>query len=475
MWLISIVFLFIVFLPLHAYGAGIVINEITWMGTAVSTANEWIELSNESSVAIDISGWRLEWRGGQYGITFGGEKCVNTTIQGGGYFLLERTGDDTVPLVAADCIYTGALSNSGEHLILKNFSGQIINEADASSGWPAGDNDTKETMQRSGNKWINATSTPRALNYVAQVVSSIPPLVSPQNLPLSGGSSTSGSLVSLVTPSVSVYAGEDLTATVGSNAEFLGNALGLKNEPLENARFWWNFGDGESAEGRSVSHIFQVPGKYTVGLHISSGGNAASDYMIAEIAPNQVEIASVLEGESGFIRLFNPALNTIDIGGWSIENSSGKKFMILSKTKIAAKSEIALTHSVTGLWQKDNFYPLIVRYPNAVVASKFLPQASNKNVSNNVVNKIAVASYPQGDKVFTNISDIKDKENKSVQSKSIEVMAKETPVNLKKDNFAGILPRALNSSSVFFLIAFIISFMAALGFIFTKKWINPKF
>lgn len=460
--------------------AGILINEIAWMGTLPKTGespqaaanNEWIELYNSGDSNILLGGWKIVAEDGAPDIALSG------TISAGGYFLLERSSDEVVPAILADLIYpykNNALSNSGEHLFLKDASGAIIDEVDAHLGWPAGDNDTKETMQRSGNKWITATGTPQALNYVPPVASSIPSSVSPQNTTSAGGSSTNGSLISLVIPSISTYAGEDLTATVGSNVEFLGNALGFKNEPLENARFWWNFGDGESAEGRSVSHIFQAPARYTVGLHISSGGNSASDYMIAEIDPNQVEIASVLEGESGFIRLFNPSLNTIDIGFWSIENSSGKKFMVLPKTKIAAKSEIALTHSVTGLWQKDNFYPLIVRYPNAVVAFKFSSPSANKNISNNAVNTIAVASSSLGNKFFTNSYDTTDKENKSVQLKIIEAPVKEAPVNPKKDNFAGVLSRALNSSSIFFLIAFIISFLAGLGFIFTKKWINPKF
>lgn len=452
--------------------ASVLINEIAWMGTLpkagespqAAANNEWIELYNSGDFNISLGGWKIVAEGGAPDIALSG------IISAGGYFLLERSSDEVVPAIPAGLIYpykNNALSNSGEHLFLKDASGAVIDEVDAHLGWPAGDNDTKETMQRSGNKWITATGTPRALNYVPTVVSSIPPSVSPQNPLSAGGLSTSGSPISLVVPSISAYAGEDLTGTVGSNVEFLGSALGFKNEPLENARFWWNFGDGESAESRSVSHIFQATGRYTIGLHISSGGYTASDYMISEIVPNQVEIASVLEGESGFIRFFNPSPNTIDIGSWSIENSSGKKFIILPKTKIAAKSEIALNHSVTGLWQKDNFYPLIVRYPNAVVASKFSSPASNKNVSNNDVAKIVITSYPPGNKVFTSISSTINKENKNVQPKSIDVSIRRT-----KDNFAEILPRVFNSSSLFFLIAFIISFIAALGFIFTKHFLK---
>jgi hypothetical protein len=37
----------------------VVINEVAWMGTTVSTMDKWIELYNNTSDAIDLSGWTL--------------------------------------------------------------------------------------------------------------------------------------------------------------------------------------------------------------------------------------------------------------------------------------------------------------------------------------------------------------------------------------------------------------------------------
>ena len=39
----------------------IVINEVAWAGTAASSADEWIELKNNTSTDIDMSGWTLSW------------------------------------------------------------------------------------------------------------------------------------------------------------------------------------------------------------------------------------------------------------------------------------------------------------------------------------------------------------------------------------------------------------------------------
>ena len=160
---------FAVLLPLGV-SAAVIVSEVAWMGTKESAANEWIELKNMSSSEIRLDGWTLRAEDGTPDIHLSG------TILGGGYFLLERTDDSTVPSVAADQIYAGALSNSGEQIELKDSSGVLIHSVRAKSVWPAGDNTTKNTMQWSGNPstgpdgtvgaggWITAPPTPRAEN-----------------------------------------------------------------------------------------------------------------------------------------------------------------------------------------------------------------------------------------------------------------------------------------------------------------------
>ncbi len=141
----------------------IIINEIAWMGTAVSANDEWLELYNPTGADIDLTGWTLMAVDGSPEINLAG------TIQAGGYFLLERTDDDTIPNTTADLIYTGALANSGEHLKLADTSGILIDEINAltESGWPAGDNSTKQTMEKVSTIWQTspqAGGTPKSAN-----------------------------------------------------------------------------------------------------------------------------------------------------------------------------------------------------------------------------------------------------------------------------------------------------------------------
>jgi hypothetical protein len=121
----------------------VVISEVAWMGTQASANDEWIELYNNTSQDISLAWWRLEAADGTPSIVLSG------TIPAHGFFLLERTDDNTVSDIVADQIYTGALSNSGESLILKDPAGNVIDTANGDGGpWPAGNDSDRTTMER---------------------------------------------------------------------------------------------------------------------------------------------------------------------------------------------------------------------------------------------------------------------------------------------------------------------------------------
>lgn len=377
--------------------AGVVFNELAWMGMAPKSGesvqaaanNEWIELYNFASDAVSLEGWHIVSEDGMPNVALSG------SIVAGGYFLLVRADESMIPGVHPDLVYSykeNALGNSGEHLFLKDSSENTIDEIYASSGWPAGDNDTKHTMQRVGSNWVTGTLTPRAENIRAVVNPSAtpPPASSVSADTLQPEKSVSAlhnadSVSRFSSSSINAYAGEDEIVSVGSRIEFYGEAYGLKNEPLHQARYWWNFGDGETAEGRSVTHIFQEPGMYTVGLHVSSAEYSASDYLKAEVRPNTIAIARVVEGENGFVTLVNNAARDAAIGGWMLEDATGKRFIIPPKTIIAAHAEAAFANRVTGFLDARNVSSLKLLYPNSVLAVSYTPMREPHIATTSVV------------------------------------------------------------------------------------------
>ncbi len=137
--------------PEHASALDVIINEVAWNGTAASGADEWIELYNPGSISIDLTNWQLISSDASPNIVFGvSNLCIpDCTIPGGGYFLLERDGDDTVSDINANLIYSGELFNSGEILTLFDDLSNPIDFANSDGGdWPAGGLSNQNSMER---------------------------------------------------------------------------------------------------------------------------------------------------------------------------------------------------------------------------------------------------------------------------------------------------------------------------------------
>src|SRR3989339_246021 len=123
----------------------VVINEIAWMGTSAATNDEWIELYNPNEIAVSLSGLSLKTADGGFTLS------LSKSIPARGYYLIERTDNNTISDVWADLAVSfskAGLNNSGEAVQLVNSAGQIIDEVNCSSGWFAGDNETKSSMER---------------------------------------------------------------------------------------------------------------------------------------------------------------------------------------------------------------------------------------------------------------------------------------------------------------------------------------
>ncbi|MCX6765286.1 MAG: lamin tail domain-containing protein, partial [Candidatus Nealsonbacteria bacterium] len=123
----------------------IIINEVAWMGTSNSSSDEWFELKNISDEAINLDGWQILDKESQIKISFDNRYIIPAK----GFLLLERTDDDSIPFISANYIYVGALSNSNESLTLFDKNCALQDEAMANPDWPAGDSNSKRTMERS--------------------------------------------------------------------------------------------------------------------------------------------------------------------------------------------------------------------------------------------------------------------------------------------------------------------------------------
>ncbi|MBI1984996.1 MAG: lamin tail domain-containing protein [Candidatus Wildermuthbacteria bacterium] len=128
----------------------ILISEIAWMGGPAQGVDEkqwwryeWLELFNVSEQSLRIDGWSVELSRDKldFSIPLAG------TIPPKGYFVMGASDK----ISHADISYgnlAGKFNNAGQLVALKDAKGEIVDSIDAISGWPAGNNKGKYTMER---------------------------------------------------------------------------------------------------------------------------------------------------------------------------------------------------------------------------------------------------------------------------------------------------------------------------------------
>lgn len=126
----------------------VVINEVMWMGTSLSSADEWIELRNMTDETIDLTGWSIEGAGE-------GSAAViipSGSIEPHGFFLISNYAADESALadgLVVDHVTTAiSLDNSGEQLTLWSDESVQIDQTPA-GGWAEGLNDTGTPLRQS--------------------------------------------------------------------------------------------------------------------------------------------------------------------------------------------------------------------------------------------------------------------------------------------------------------------------------------
>jgi len=156
LWLSLFVFLFL--LPIYyafAQGTRVVISEVMWAGSDLSTADEWVELMGISqdpgSSPLSLAGWTLRYRNS------GGDEVtiyafLSETIGSGQILLLSNYDEPNSRLAVTPDIVTTSmvLPNSKLLLYLRTSTGMIVDQVDDYVGAPfAGSNQSpKASMER---------------------------------------------------------------------------------------------------------------------------------------------------------------------------------------------------------------------------------------------------------------------------------------------------------------------------------------
>jgi hypothetical protein len=341
-------------LPLAAH-ADIKINEVAWMGTAASQYSEWIELYNDSEDPVSLKDWKLNVNGNELLYT------LNKSIEPKSYLLVERTTTSAPDAVAgiadeAGTFGSGGLSNAGENLILKDAAGTAVDTLSFAAGWPAGDAESKDTMQWNGEKWSTAPGTPDKENAAQTVVI--------ETVADSGTKSTSEKSTAVPSGTKKAVVSKAITKSkititpskntfAGVSDEFEASAVLADAIKNPEGYYYWNMGDGATyiqPALSSVSHSYEYPGTYTITVAYYSSPTAARPAvqdMVNAIVTEPTAALTVLKNGSA-LQIANTSGKPMDIGQWPITTMFGIG-RLPPLTTIAAKSHIVVTAKMLGL------------------------------------------------------------------------------------------------------------------------------
>ena len=159
---------FIVLFSCMAFVASAVrINEIMYSPSTElgGTYNEWIELYNPSENPINLSNWLIADPDNH---TF--EVLTTDVIEANGYFILAKKPDNFSQYYNVTCPVARvvfSLNNNGEEVLLKNSSGDVIDNLTYDNSWGADGNGN--SLQLINGTWIESDHTAGLENQINEI------------------------------------------------------------------------------------------------------------------------------------------------------------------------------------------------------------------------------------------------------------------------------------------------------------------
>jgi len=378
--------LFSLTIPLISHSQ-VVITEIMYDLEGSDSGREWIEIVNLGGDSIDLSLWKLfegETNHGLFffqGVALLGPFGVVVIADSPDKFLTDWPG-------FSGTIYDSSFSlkNTGEQISIRDENLSDIDGVfyDTELG-AAGDGNS---LQKIDGVWQALFPTPGEFTFPTtesaeesaeeSVEESVEETQTSEESSSSGGG-TYTPIVNFPVGEISVKAIVEKTVLVGASSMFEAKGYGVKGEPLENARYLWNLGDGNYKEGERIMHHYNYPGEYIVFLNASSESFEASAKVYIEAKPSELRISGLDQKEGKFIKLTNFSPDEINISWWRLR--AGEKFFSFSKnTFLLPEKEISFSSEITLLDSRKK--PLQLLYPNGSLAYDY-SKPEEKNMTKN--------------------------------------------------------------------------------------------
>ena len=361
----------------------VIINELMWMGSSLSSYDEWIELKNLTDGAIDLSGWYLTKLSS-------GQETLMLSIPGyniiDDFFVLSNYADDSDKCIldfTPDLVDSSvSLVNSQLQIKLYDSEGNLVDIADDGSGKPLSGEYSSGEVWRSMER--NAKIENGILETAWHTSENQEGFKTEKEYGTPGRENSNSAPIAEAGVDQTVYMNEEVYFDASDSFDPDGDEL----------VYAWNFGDGNLGEGVTPVHKYQQEGSFTATLFLSDSINEISDSLIITVNKKEEvifkpvpddndesendnleenetieeninyqfsdkilfnEIFPNPEGtdrEFEFIELINLDSKGINLIGWKIFN--GSKYFEFKDKIIEPESFLALKYEETGMYLRNS-------------------------------------------------------------------------------------------------------------------------
>lgn len=340
--------------------AKIEFTEVMYDPAGTDTGREWVEIHNAGSEGVDIGSFKLFEEGVNHLLKPFGEK---TLLEAGQFGVI---ADDPSKFSIDWPAYSGllfdssfSLKNTGETLILR---GKETDEDsllyDPTLGAHGDGNSLQKQITPQGIiSWTASTATPGSTiatsSPEAPATTTTMTTTTTATTTVNANATADASVASTdnsepVTPPSSSIKTVPIEPQIfckieakselftGIESTFSAQAVGLKKQPLQNARYVWNFGDGKTKEGQHVLHTYTQPGVYEVFLATASDVYSATDRLRVTVRLPQL----ALSHSKATLVIANQSTSPIDLFGLKLSQNGRADFLFPEHSVISTGSEM---------------------------------------------------------------------------------------------------------------------------------------
>lgn len=353
------------------YSHALIINEIMSNPIGDDGGREWIEVYNNSSSTVDISGVTISIKGGSFvSVT---AVSGGTTLSPEGYAIISSTVTGATKFPQDYPAYSGPLFRSSVSLVNTGVTSIEIKlhgvSADILSSYTA----AKEgfTFSRIGGSFSLGSPTPGVENQVATEDTQV------QATSTSNTTNTQAGIAQASPPlaDIVLYMPIEKIVVAGAEATFSVFGLTRAGKQIENLTYMWAYGDGGQGVGSTTPYRFAYPGYYLVQVEGGNGYVYGTGRMSVRVVPPDIAITSIHTGKYGaYVDIENQNSYDLDFSQWKLV-IDGVSFPFPKNTLIAGNSVTHLSGLAMGFASTTITSNTIVKilFPNQEEITRYSP------------------------------------------------------------------------------------------------------